>query len=156
LKVDEKDRDEARKRLEEARKRLDQPRAESWKGENAGDEIAGIVKRLDTAETAYGTARIVVVDPGDGQLRSIWLIHDALKSQMEKLKPDVGDCIAVRYLGKLNSPKTGRSYHAYSVSTDRDRPGFKWDGGPKSAVDDLPFAGDENPFDQPLSDEPPF
>lgn len=146
----------AKDRLAEARARLDQPRAETFRFEKDGDEIAGTVKRLDTAETSYGPAKIVVVDPGDGNLRSIWLIHDALLSQMRKLKPQPGDVIAVRYLGKQKSPASGRSYHAYTVASDRDRPGFEWDGGSKAAADDLPFAGDENPFDEPLADEPPY
>ena len=137
-------------RLAEARARLDQPRAETFRFEKAGAEIAGTVVRLDLAETEYGQQKIVVLDPGDGNLRSIWLLHDALLSQMKKLRPRPGDVIAVRYLGRQKSG-SGRSYHAYTVASDGDRPGFEWDGGQVSQD-----AGNEHPFDEPIADEPPF
>jgi hypothetical protein len=139
-------------RLAAARAKLDQPRAETFRFTKAGDEIAGTVVRLDMGETEYGPQKIVVVDPGDGNPRSIWLLHDALLSQMKKLKPQAGDVIAVRYLGRQQSG-SGRSYHAYTVTSDRDQPQFAWDS--KAAG----LAGeDENPFDEPLEqfDEPPY
>ena len=136
-------------RLAAARARLDQPRAETFRFTKAGDEIAGTVARLDLADTEYGTQKIVVVDPGDGNLRSIWLLHDALISQMTKLKPRPGDVIAVRYLGRQQSG-SGRSYHAYTVTTDQDRPGFDWGG-----TADEP-GGEASPFDAPMDEEPPF
>jgi hypothetical protein len=129
-----------------ARARLSQPRAETFRFEAAGDEIAGEVARLDIGDTTYGSVRIVVLRTEDGSLRSVWLIHDALRSQMEKLKPQPGDVIAIQYLGKQVSGN-GRSYHAYSVATPKDRPGFTWDAGD---------GGEENPFSPAESDTPPF
>jgi hypothetical protein len=126
-------------RLAAARAKLDQPRAETFRFGKAGDEIAGTVVRLDEADTEYGSQRIVVVDPGDGNLRSIWLLHDALRSQMEKLAPDPGDVIAVRYLGRQQSANN-RSYHAYTVTSDRDRPQFQW--GKRPQRQDTPSGAD--------------
>jgi len=140
-------------RLAAARAKLDQPRAETFRFAGEGDEIAGTVVRLDVADTEYGQQKIVVVDPGDGNLRSIWLLHDALLSQMRKLKPQVGDVIAVRYLGRQTSG-SGRSYHAYTVSSDRERPQFQWDSKAAAAGDgDEPLVVEPNPFDD---DEPAF
>ena len=141
-------------RLAAARAKLDQPRAETFKFTKAGDEIAGVVVRLDLADTEYGPQRIVVVDPGDGNLRSIWLLHDALRSQMEKLRPQPGDAIAVRYNGKVTSEKTGRGYHAYTVTSDRDRPAFTW-GKPAEADNGGETFDDGTPL-PPAPDEPPF
>jgi hypothetical protein len=138
-------------RVAAAKARLDEPRAESFKFDKPGTEIAGTVARLDVGETEYGETKIVVIDPGDGNLRSVWLFHDALLSQMKKLKPRPGDVIAVRYLGKQKSGN-GRSYHAYTVTSDKERPGFDWDGSAGEG-------GEANPFDEPLdesSDEPPY
>jgi hypothetical protein len=140
-------------RLAAARAKLDQPRAETFRFEEPGDEIVGTVVRLDVGETVYGSVRIVVVDPGDGNLRSIWLIHDALKSQMAKQKPQPGDVIAVRYLGKQKSSNDG-DYHAYTVTSDKDRPGFTWGETPAQGDEDGTFQ-DGTPL-PPAPDDPPF
>jgi hypothetical protein len=114
-------------RLAAVKAKLDQPRAETYKFTQEGDEIAGTVVRLEVASTDYGTHKIVVIDPGDGNLRSIWLLHDALHSQFMKLKPQPGDVIAIRYLGRQQAAASGRSYHAYTVTSDREQPQFQWD-----------------------------
>jgi hypothetical protein len=148
-------------RLAAARAKLDQPRAETFRFAHEGDEIVGTVARLDEADTEYGTQRIVVLDPGDGNLRSIWLLHDALRSQMEKLAPEPGDVIAVRYLGRQQSGN-GRSYHAYTVTSDRDRPQFQWGKRRRQQDTDPPEEdGESYEFDDgeplpPEPDEPPF
>ena len=108
------------------------------------------------ADTSYGPQKIVVVDPGDGNLRSIWLLHDALLSQMKKLKPQPGDVIAVRYLGRQQSG-SGRSYHAYTVATDAEKPQFAWDAPAGKDRAELQWDSDDeaaepNPFD----DEPAY
>jgi hypothetical protein len=146
----------AEDRLAAAKAKLDQPRAETLKFTTAGDEIVGTVVRLDVADTEYGPQRIVVVDPGDGNLRSIWLLHDALRSQMAKLKPQPGDVVAVRYLGRQKSA-SGRSYHAYTVTTDKDRPQFSWDGVPAPAdpPDNYAFE-DGEPLPPEPDDQPPY
>jgi hypothetical protein len=145
-------------RLAAARAKLDQPRAETFRFGKAGDEIVGTVVRLDVADTEYGTQRIVVIDPGDGNLRSVWLLHDALLSQMRKLKPQAGDVIAIRYLGRQQS-SNGRSYHAYTVASDQDRAQFQWDtpsarppASPTASASDDGEPSEANPFD----DDPPF
>jgi hypothetical protein len=136
-------------RFEAAKRRLDEPRATTFRFEKAGDEIIGKVVRLDIASTEYGEARIVVVDPGNGELRSIWLFHDALISQMEKIRPGPGDVIAVRYHG-LVMGTNGRKYHNYSVSSDKDTPQFSW--GPKP-VELQP--NEPNPFHSDVEDDEP-
>ena len=153
----------AEDRLAAARAKLDQPRAETYRFTDAGDEIAGTVVRLDVADTEYGPQRIVVNDAGDGELRSIWLLHDALLSQMKKLKPQPGDVLAVRYLGRQQSGN-GRSYHAYTVAMDKDQPQFQWDtpsARPPAQADDDPWGGEDfgdeaPPPSAPAGDDPPF
>jgi hypothetical protein len=147
-------------RLAAARARLDQPRAETYRFTKAGDEIAGTVVRLDVADTEYGPQRIVVIDPGDGNPRSVWLLHDALLSQMKKLKPQPGDVIAIRYLGRQQS-SNGRSYHAYTVASDQDRAQFQWDtpsAKPPAAAAAMsdPSGGEEPSEPNPFDDDPPF
>ena len=133
-------------------RRLAEPRAESYKFTTEGDTLKGTVRRLELGDTAYGPCRIVVVDTPDGP-RSVWLIHDALLSQMRKLRPEPGDRIGIRYNGRQQSG-AGRSYHSYTVVTDRDAAGFSWDEEParQPAVD--PWATDGDGV--PLPSEPPF
>lgn len=146
----------AQDRLAAARAKLDQPRAEAFKFTSEGDEIAGVVVRLDVADTDYGPQKIVVLDPGDGKLRSIWLLHDALISQMEKLRPAPGDVIAVRYLGRQQAVASGRSYHAYTVTTDRERPQFQWGNAVPAAGTATETWADDTPLPPEPPDEPSF
>ena len=109
---------------------------------------------LEVASTDYGPQKIVVIDPGDGNLRSIWLLHDALLSQFMKLKPQPGDVVAIRYLGKQLAAASGRSYHAYTVSSDREQlPQFQWDAPAAVSTDDRVEFDDGTPL-PPEPDDP--
>jgi len=144
-------------------RKLDEPRAETFRFKARGDTVKGTVVRLEQATTEYGPARIVVLDTGT-ELRSVWLIHDALTSQMKKLRPKRGDRVAIRYNGKETSA-AGRSYHSYTVVSDREPDGFSWDDEPDAQPGrqaaageaDDPWRGERNPFDgDPSPDEPSF
>ena len=146
-------------RLAAARAALDEPRPEAWRNPSEGDEIAGTVVRVEAGDLGDGPVPIVVIDPGDGNLRSIWLFHDALRSQMEKVQPQAGDVIAVRYNGKQKSG-SGRSYHSYTVGTDKPRAEFQWGKRPQrqdaASVDPPEEDGDSYRFGdgEPLPPEP--
>jgi len=114
--------------FDDLRRKLDEPRPESYRFETQGQELLGTVTGLDIGTTWEGErVRIVVVDAGDdGPPHSVWLLHDALKSQMTRLRPQPGDRIGIRYNGK-ETGKSGRSYHSYTVVTDRQAAAFTWD-----------------------------
>jgi hypothetical protein len=144
-------------RLAAAKAALDQPRPEAWRNPSPGDELAGTVAWIEAGDLGDGAVPIVVVDMGDS-LRSVWVFHDALRSQLEKLQPQPGDVIAIRYNGKQISA-SGRTYHSYSVATDRPRPQYQWGqpqpqgtagGRPENDGDGEP--AERNPFD----DDPPY
>ena len=91
-----------------------------------------------------------------GDLRKVQLIKGA-GPRVKK-----GQTIAVRYLGRQKS-NNGRSYHAYTVTSDQDRPQFQWGKGHQRDTADPPEAdGDGYRFDdgEPLppepADEPPY
>jgi hypothetical protein len=151
----------AEDRLAAARAALDEPRPEAWRNPSPGEELAGTVVRIEAGDLGEGEVPIVVIDTGDG-LRSIWLFHDALLSQMRKLQPQAGDVIAVRYNGKQKSA-SGRSYHSYTVATDRPRAQFQWGkrpqrdaAGPPEADDSSYQFGDGEPLPPEPADEPPY
>jgi hypothetical protein len=121
------------------------------------------VVRVEAGDLGDGPVPIVVIDTGDGNLRSVWVFHDALRSQLEKLQPQAGDAIAIRYNGKQKSAN-GRSYHSYTVGSDKPRAQFQWGKRPQpqDAVSEPPEGdsdsyrfGDGEPL-PPEPDQPPF
>jgi hypothetical protein len=149
-------------RLAAARAALDEPRPEAWRNPEPGEEIAGTVVRVEAGDLGDGPVPIVVIDTGDENLRSVWVFHDALRSQLEKLQPQAGDAIAIRYNGKQKSAN-GRSYHSYTVGSDKPRAQFQWGKSPKpkDAVEPSEEDGESYRFGDgeplpPEPDEPPF
>ena len=134
----------AQQAIDAARAKLDQPKPEAFRFGEDGNEISGTVVRLEMGETPYGKCPIVVIDTGNGTLRSVWLTHKALRGAVTRVRPQVGDGIAIRCLGERESG-TGRTYTDYSAATDRDQT-FSWDD------DDRQQQQEQNPFDG----EPPF
>jgi hypothetical protein len=143
----------ANDRLAAVRAGLDEPRPEAWRPEKEGDEIAGVIVRVEPSDY---DAPIVVLDTGGGELRSVWCFHDALKSQFERLRPGRGDAVAIRYLGYQKS-SNNRRYKAYTVTTDKPRPEYQWGGQSQAAAAEPPEDdGDGYGFDdsEPLPPEP--
>jgi hypothetical protein len=149
--------------LAAARAALDEPRPEAWRHPQPDEEIAGTVVRTEEGDLGNGSVPIVVIDTGDGNLRSIWVFHDALRSQLEKLQPQAGDAIAIRYNGKQKSAN-GRSYHSYTVGSDKPRAQFQWGkqpqrdtaGDPPEGDGDGYRFGDGEPLPPEPDDHPPF
>jgi hypothetical protein len=158
-------------RFADLRKKLEQPRPESHKFTKRGEILAGTVLRLDVGTTRDGDrVRIVVLDTGGEVPRSVWLLHDALDSQMQRLRPQAGDRLMIRYNGKETSGN-GRLYHSYTVVSDSEEPGFTWGeslpaaSGSSSAADDEDSwraewspSDDDAPYDDggEPDDSPPF
>lgn len=133
------------------RKKLEQPRPESHKFARKGEVLAGTVLRLEVGTTRDGDqVPIVVLDTGGEVPRSVWVFHDALDSQLRRLRPQAGDRIMIRYNGKETSG-TGRLYHSYTVVTDSEEPGFTWDerlpAASSAADDEDSWRSERNPFD---------
>lgn len=123
---------------------------ESWIPESEGDSLVGYFVGLDKGRTSFGPAWIVVLDC-NGTNRSIWLLHEALKSQFLQAKPVSGELVAVMYRGrrKAKNPTPGKSetYHDYRVAVDRgsgEAAEATWDAIEASSEtpvteDDLPY-----------------
>jgi hypothetical protein len=143
---------------DDLRQQADEPKPESWKAEKAGDEIAGLVVKLDSAFDREGTEHgIVVLKTGDGTLRSVWLLGEVLVNQTLKVSPQPGDRLLIQYRGKVKNKTSGRMYHDFRVVTDRQVSTW-WDRAGKNVkatvTEDEPDALPEpNPFDD---EDPPF
>lgn len=117
-------------------RKLDEPRPEACKFTTEGQTLRAVWVRLTTADAGRGGCPIAIVKDENGTTRALWLWHDALASQLRRLRPQPGDKLVIRYNGRQTSG-TGRSYHAYTVVSDRD-PAVSWDdlaaGGPASTA----------------------
>ncbi len=98
----------------------------SWVPSEQDPTIVGEFRRLEQGATAYGPARIVVLKTQDGAERSIWLFHAVLKNEFARVRPKVGELIAVRFLGRKQGA-AGQSYSAYRVVAQRDEGAPDWD-----------------------------
>lgn len=132
--------DTEKRLLEMAEAAADYP--ESWIPENAGDHLIGFFAGLTKGPTAFGESPIVLINVA-GTLRSVWVFHEALKSQFLRARPEIGEEICIFYKGKrkAKNPTPGRSpeYHDYVVTVDRgDAGSMTWD-----ALDGLSTEADE-------------
>lgn len=102
----------------------------------AGD-ISGVIRGFSEGPTKFGDAVTIDLELDDGTHRTLWLTHTVLKNKVARLKPDVGERIDVRYLGKRDG--AANAYHDFAV-TMPERPEFKpdWDA-----------IGDEDPGPEP-------
>ncbi len=98
----------------------------SWVPSESDPTIVGEFLRLEQGTTAYGPARIVVVRTKDGTEKSVWLFHAVLKNEFSRVRPKVGELVALRYLGKKQGAQ-GQNYEAYRVVAQRDEGAPDWD-----------------------------
>jgi len=125
--------------------------ADAWR-HAPGDKLIGTLTGLDRREGAYGTypiATIRVSEPESseeggkpipvGESRAFHAFRDVALSELKKVRPKLGDAIAVGYSGQPE----GKSYHLYKVVGGSDT-GFDWDqidapAEPDRDSDDTPF-----------------
>lgn len=101
---------------------LDEGWPEAWIPE-PGDQLIGTFRELRPGQTSYGPCLIMVVQPTDVTQPpvAVWLLHAALKSEMDKLRPPVGSLVAIRYEGKRQPASgVGQPYDAYRVAIERE------------------------------------
>ena len=99
----------------ELSKQLEQGNPRTWMWEEDGTEVIGRAVRKETAMTTEGPCDILVMEV-DGELRSIWLMHTALVSKLQRMRPQAGDWVGIKHLGKREPKQAGgRPYYDYNV-----------------------------------------
>jgi hypothetical protein len=86
-------------------------RSESWVPTQAGESIEGIVERMSSVETDYGTMAIAEVRDAAGVLHGVFG-KGSLGRDFTYFQLAPGDSFAVRFDGKRTS-STGREYNAF-------------------------------------------
>jgi len=106
---------------------------------NDGDVFVGTYDHLERGESVYGPCLIAVfTDPDTSKMlepteipkdrqASLWLFHEALLSRFKRLRPQKGDRLGVKRIGKATSGND-RQFVDYSVASERDNAGeVTWD-----------------------------
>jgi hypothetical protein len=58
----------------------------------------------------------------------LWLLHSVLKGEFSKLRPRIGELVAIKHEGKVEPRGGGAPYEMYRVVVDRPDVGADWDG----------------------------
>jgi hypothetical protein len=149
------------------RDRMERDAAEpptAWKPE-PGDLLLGSILDIDARTTAHSKRPndcpvITILNEDDEVVYDWWAYHDVAKKELAKLRPKVGERIAVRYMGRHPN-----GYFMYKIRIDRqDRGTFDWsrvepdpDGLPPEAAPNGNVlqlqAREPKPVADPLSDD---
>ena len=108
--------------------------APGWRP-SEGDELVGELIETDTRQAEHGDYPVLTFQTDDDARVAVHAFHSVLRNGLAKLSPQVGDRVVIRYLGTKISRSTGRTFHAYRVSSD----------GPPKPFDWGRFGGDSNP-----------
>lgn len=109
--------DDFARRAAELRDRVAAAPPQSWRpDEGHPNPIVGELIRVDDGSTAYQPrVKIAVLQtPEEGEW-GVWLLHDVLRDEFQRQRPQVGELVAVYYGGKSD-----KGYVRYRVAVDRD------------------------------------
>lgn len=131
---------------------LDAGNPKMWDFSEDGNTVMGYAVRLEHGRTEYGPCRILILDVR-GEERSVWLLHTALISKLERLQPMAGDFVGIRQLGERKPQSGGREYMDYEVKVlGQKGVGFEWGNAAPALIQGEVV--DEAP-DAPMSDPSP-
>ena len=117
--------------------RTNQENPEAVKLTEENPRFAGEFLRVEKGHTEYGESLIAILRDPEGNERSLWLFHTALRSGFIKQKPQPGERVAVAYKGKVKG-SNGFNYEKYVVVVDREKAPADWDTVAKEyPADDL-------------------
>lgn len=125
---------------EQGKSQFDYDFAEGWQPK-PDEVIEGTIKSIDTGASEYGSYPIVTIQRADGTAEAVHCFHTALRSQLARIKPHIGQVIGIKYLGKTKAknPTAGRSdYDNYRVIVPQGGGGYDW----SSEESFTPDAGD--------------
>lgn len=144
---------------------MDLSYADGWRPEE-GATLVGKVVSIDSGSSNYGggTYPIVTVQPeGGGDPVAVHCFHAALKSRMMEARPNIGERIGIKFVGKRQH-RTDPSLTVadYIVRVERQDAGNVWDRmegrtpptpAPAPRTDVPVDASDFAPAQQPLADD---
>ncbi|HEX8751913.1 MAG TPA: hypothetical protein VF731_00725 [Solirubrobacterales bacterium] len=110
-------------RADRLRARAHEPFPPAWQPAAEGDEIVGVFRRLEFGHAKHrGRVGIAIFEEAiSGREFAVWLMHEALKQEMRRAKPSVGDLVHIERLGEKLPAGGGNPYVNYRVTIDKPR-----------------------------------
>lgn len=135
------ERQDLRRRVEE----LEDEPATSWRPK-PGDVLVGEVVDLDTRSTEFDPAvPVVTLHTDEGERVAVWAFHTVLRSELVKIRPELGDWLAVKRL-----PDSDKGYKRYRVVPQKTKArAFAWDRVSVDGGDVAPEDRDEILHEEP-------
>lgn len=136
--------------------RVDRDFAEAWRpdpGDTIVGEVTDLGQRNGYDDTPYP---IITVRREDGTELAFHAFHTVARNELAAARPQVGERIALKYLGPKSGADGRSKYHAYRVAVDRPAPTFAWERFGGEAVEppvepDIPSGVNE--FDKTGGDD---
>lgn len=101
--------------------RLNDEQAPGWRPD-PGEQLVGTIVEISSAHGDYGEYPLIVVEKADGTGDvAVHAFHTVLKSELAAKRPNEGDVIGIKYLGKVPG-KSGNTYDSYRVILERKTP----------------------------------
>ena len=133
---------------------VDRKFAEAWRPDPGGKLIGEIVELSSRSGFDDQPYPILTIKGDDGTELAFHAFHTVAKNELARLRPQVGQRIAIRYDGQKEGADGRARYHAYRVATDH-APEFSW-----GAFGDSGDVGSDIPTDEPklelTDDDIPF
>lgn len=94
----------------------------AWKPKT-GEKLTGTITELSERESEFGAYPAVGISTDTGEEVVFHAFHVAARNQLARLRPEVGDRLAVKYFGKDEE----KGYEKYRILIDRTAPAINWD-----------------------------
>lgn len=110
--------------------------AVGWRPE-PGDKLIGTIISIDEGTSGeWGPYPLLEVEQGDGTCIALHAFHSVLRNAIASKRPQVGDTIGVKYIGKVNPKGGGNAYENYRVQIERaaGAPEIDWDAHEKASA----------------------
>lgn len=123
--------------IEKLQAEVDEDYPETFRFDENNDHFVGIFLEKSTGPSQFsptGEVPIYILqDPQDGAKRTVWGLHTVLVDEMGKARPQVGDLVAIKYLGEVQGGRG--TVKKYRVKVNRKHTGVDWsDHGHVSVV----------------------
>ena len=101
---------------DKAKSQADAAEAKTWKPTEAGDELAGYLRKIDYAFTNYGEGFVVTVEDEDGDMWTVWCTGAVLANQILDQAPAIDSPVVFLYEGQKKNQAGTFNYKAYQLA----------------------------------------
>jgi hypothetical protein len=112
-------------KTDDVSKLVDREYAEAWKPD-PGDKLIGSVVEISQRDGTFGAYPILTVRQDDGTELALHAFHTVVANELARARPEIGERIAIKYIGMKPGSDGRAGYHAYKVAVDRPEPVFNW------------------------------